>query len=914
VYRLGGTIASIGLLVALAAAIVIREADIDIDVPFVGEDTSSRDDALRQDQPVSIAGATAFEGRGALTIIGDQPATEPRLTVAINPPDGAEMMQLSDGPAFVDTGWESVADRAEIDVGGTGYREVFARFRLADGSVTQSSVAGGEVDPTWLAAISSETGPHQASWVQPFSSTELVVRIEAGRIEAGSLEAYDLDNPQPGDDVESRRGLRVVRRDGETYGFQVSARSDVIRRPDRLRGRPLDVEAVLGEPWTVISADDADYAQGVAPVSVRHLARPSDGGVDGDQDRLWAVVHDLVIVLPEPLDPGATYQVNAPTVAPAPLQYQPASITSPAVRVNQVGFAPADNPKVAYLAGWYDGIGVTATADPAPGFRVVDADTEQEVFAGQGRGRPVGGDLGRGDLTGAPVIELDFSPLNEDGRYRVCVDGVGCSHDFEIASDVWMDLATTVARALYHQRSGIALGPPHASFVRPRPYHPDDGVVVHASNYTQLQALADPMNTMFDRLVELRTEEVVDEAWGGHFDAGDWDRRIQHLWFVRNAAQLVMLFPERFEDLELNIPESGDAVPDLLDEALWSLDLYRRMQTADGAVRGGIEASEHPPANAASWVDDLAVMAFAPDPYSSYIYAGVAAEFAVALQPYDADRSDELLESAMRAMAWAEAQPDTVPGDGQVDAQRSVAAAALLLATGDVRWHDRFVETAGFLTDGDPHLSCHVHQRCDAAWLYLQADESVTDPAIRQQLRDRFLRSADALVELADQTAYGWTLEHPGVPLIWGLGAGGTPKISGLLRAYLVSGDERYRTAAVRSASVTLGSNPMGRVMLTGVGDDPVRYPQINDIKHGGLPTWPGTPVYGFHLLNSVDDNQWVVDDLLGPAGVSPVPTELPYLWQWYDVDSVALFNEFTIHQSHGEALLAFAVLAGTSS
>ena len=56
-----------------------------------------------------------------------------------------------------------------------------------------------------------------------------------------------------------------------------------------------------------------------------------------------------------------------------------------------------------------------------------------------------------------------------------------------------------------------------------------------------------------------------------------------------------------------------------------------------------------------------------------------------------------------------------------------------------------------------------------------------------------------------------------------------------------------------------------------------------------------------------------MVDDLLGPAGISPSPTELPYLWQWYDVDSIAQYNEFTLHQSHAEALLGFALLDATS-
>ncbi len=906
----------VGLLVVLGLALFLRQTDFDVDIPFVGGGGGDPTaDALRQDAPPPFT-AAATEARGALSIAEPLPSADQVLTVAVEAPDGAREMQLSDTPTFVGSDWQPVAAQVEVGVGGVGFRNVFARFRLADGSTTPTSVAGGEVDPTWTAATSSDTGPHQASWVRPFSDTELAVRVEAGRIEAGALEAYDLDNPLPGDDVGSERGLPIVRRDGETYGLGVSARRDVIRRPDRLAGRPLDVDAVVNDAWVITSADDPAYASGLNPVSVRHLARPSDGGLDGSVRPLWAVVHDLVIVVPQPLTPGASYTITAPTMAPATLDYDPATNLSPAVRVNQAGFAPGDEAKVAQLSGWFDGIGETAigTGPAEPAFSVVDVDSGEAVLTGTGQARPVGDELGFGDLTGAPVIELDFSSLDRVGRYRVCVDGVGCSHTFDVDPDIWTDLAATVARALYHQRSGTELGPPYTSFVRPRPYHPDDGVVVRASGYSLLAAQTDTENTDFGRLAELRTDLVVEEAWGGHFDAGDWDRRIQHLWVARNAAQLVMLYPELFEDFELNIPESGDAVPDLLDEVLWTVDLFQRMQTPEGAIRGGIEATEHPPANAASWVDDLAVLAYEPDAYSSYVYAGVAAEVSVALRPYDEARATELLASAERAMAWAEEQAPFVGAAARVADQRAVASAALLLATGDSRWHDRFLETADFVRSGDTNLSCHAHTRCDAAWLYLQADPSVTDPAIRADLEGRFLTSADALLAVADQTAYGWTLESPTIPLIWGLGVGGTPKASGLLRAHVLSGDDAYRAAAVRAASVTLGSNPMGQVMLTGVGEQPVRHPQINDIKNGGLPVWPGTPIYGFHRLNSVADEQWVVDDILGPAGVSPAPTELPYLWQWYDVDSVAQYNEFTVHQSHGETLLAFALLAATSS
>ena len=899
------------------------------------------DNALRRTTPPALQ-IPSPAPPGPLVVDGAEPSPDGVITVGVTPPDGAQAVRIDTDPSFEAARWQALDPEASgstpitIALNDTGYQILFGQFMSGDGSPSQTFVTAAVVDPTFRAATSSEVDDvHSPSFVRPFSATELLVRVEAGRLARGAIEPYDLDNPQDGDKISRDRGRLVVNRDGSVYGLQVSRRSDAIRRPDRLIGRPLDAAAVLDGTWLISSDDDPAYGQGVPVSAVRHLARPAGGGVDQELDQVRELVHDFVVTLPSPLQAGADYRIAGPELAPADLSFDPDANLSPAVRVNQVGFAPGDELKAAYLAGWFDGIGRSALdSSDQQSFRVVDVATGEVAARGNGRLRPADNEMGRGDLTGSPVIELDFSQLTRSGRYRVCVDAIGCSYEFDIEADVWLRLTSTVSRAMYHQRSGTALGPPYTSVVRPRPNHPDDGATVLATDYSLLQAQTETSNTDFELLAELRTDELVDSAWGGHFDAGDWDRRINHIWYARNAAQLVMAFPETFGERALNIPESGDQVPDLLDEALWTVDLYRRMQRPDGAIRGGIEASEHPPPDTPSWADDLATFAYRPDRFSSYLYAGAAAEMSAALAPYDRARADELLASALAAMNWAESEtrndattteeaddpPETDQPDPQANVdrivaeQRNVAAAALLMATGDDDWHELFTRTATFLDDNDPYMSCHTHARCDAAWLYLQADESVTDPAIRGELRDRFIGSANATIAAAEGTGYGWTTENPGVPLVWGLGSGGAPHVSGLLKAYLLTGDPTYRAAAVRSASVALGANPMNRVLLTGLGTEPVRNPLINDVKFGGLPVWPGTPVYGHHILNSIGDESWVVDDILRPAGATPDPTELPYLWQWYDVGSVAQFNEFTVHQSHAEALLTFGVLAATSS
>ena len=135
-------------------------------------------------------------------------------------------------------------------------------------------------------------------------------------------------------------------------------------------------------------------------------------------------------------------------------------------------------------------------------------------------------------------------------------------------------------------------------------------------------------DTNFGNLVKGKTDEIVPDAWGGYMDAGDWDRRIHHLKVSRLLLDLADQFPEYFASVSLNIPESGNGLPDVVNEALFNIDCYRRLQTLDGGVRGGIESSEHPRRGEASFQESLDVMAYAPDAFSSYVYAGAAARAA----------------------------------------------------------------------------------------------------------------------------------------------------------------------------------------------------------------------------------------------------------------------------------------------
>jgi hypothetical protein len=58
-------------------------------------------------------------------------------------------------------------------------------------------------------------------------------------------------------------------------------------------------------------------------------------------------------------------------------------------------------------------------------------------------------------------------------------------------------------------------------------------------------------------------------VWGGWHDAGDWDREDWHPTVSNELLLTYELAPHKFRDGELNIPESGNGIPDIVDEARW---------------------------------------------------------------------------------------------------------------------------------------------------------------------------------------------------------------------------------------------------------------------------------------------------------------------------------------------------------
>ena len=286
-----------------------------------------------------------------------------------------------------------------------------------------------------------------------------------------------------------------------------------------------------------------------------------------------------------------------------------------------------------------------------------------------------------GNLIGVASWACDFSAFDTPGQYRLCVDGVGCSFPFAIGADVYRAPFETSVEGLYQHRSGVALEEAYTSQPRPAPHRV--GVTPGFAErlvYSSIRAM-DYENHDAPKAQKDDIDAAVLgplEAWGWYQDAGDWDSYYNHVHVPAHLLWLYEMGGDAWTDGQLRLPEAGNGLPDVLDEALWNLRFHHRLRAelldkgygtggvGGGRVFGDLWGPDSGPDRAlrGSWEDiDRRWVVSGEDPVMTYAYAGLAAHAAVLLardgltDPQGVDWAAE----ATAAYAWAVA--NTRPGD-----------------------------------------------------------------------------------------------------------------------------------------------------------------------------------------------------------------------------------------------------------
>ncbi|MFD8965956.1 glycoside hydrolase family 9 protein [Streptomyces sp. NPDC059568] len=483
-----------------------------------------------------------------------------------------------------------------------------------------------------------------------------------------------------------------------------------------------------------------------------------------------------------------------------------------AVQVNQVGYLP-DGPKRATV--------VTAATAPT-GWELRSA-AGATVASGVTTAR--GGDTASGDSTHL----ADFSSYTGTGTgYTLVVDGQR-SHPFDIRAGLYNTLRSDAMSFFYQQRSGIAIDPALAGAAYARPA----GHLGVAPNKGDTSVPCQAGVCDYSRDVR-----------GGWYDAGD------HGKYVVNGGLSTWLLVNSFEradragtdaalgDSTLRVPERGNGVPDVLDEARWELDFLMRMQVPEGKPLAGMAFHKIHDAN---WtglptrpeLDDQQRELHRPSTAATLNLAATAAQCARVYAPYDAAFAARCLDSARRAWTAARANPNLIApdsdgngggayGDATVSDEFYWAGAELYATTGEAAYRDA-------VTASPWHTSSGAFTSFGFGWadtaalgrIVLATVPTGLPAAETTRLRASVTAAADA--HLTTMSGQGYAVPLPATAYVWG--SNGQVANNGIVMAvaYGLTGQQRYRAGSIEALDYLLGRNTLGQSYVSGYGEQPSR-------------------------------------------------------------------------------------------
>ena len=366
-------------------------------------------------------------------------------------------------------------------------------------------------------------------------------------------------------------------------------------------------EAQKAGLWKISSTDDKTFSA-TQPLNVWRKSKPmnTDNTLKSELD------HWLFLQLPQPMKQGRTYTVTIPKGIGADKEsvtvcFDIWNAQSEAVHVNIMGYSPAEALHAADLYQWL-GDGGQRDYKAWEGRKVwlyqVNTKKKQSVGTVKFWKQAAAADKEAGgkNLIGTDVWNIDFKGATP-GCYRLVVEDVGCSMDFEIGGEVYYEPYRYSVRGYYYMRLGEPIDPKH---VWPVPRQPQFIPETDPKGFTVYKTDFHPWSPGWR---ELRTDvwdephfkplkasifwqhrlpgnPVNTEVKGGHSDAFDWDRHLAHVSNIYDMLLPYILTNGRLTEDALGIRESGNGIPDLIDEARNEVDFFLSIRDGEAYSQG----------------------------------------------------------------------------------------------------------------------------------------------------------------------------------------------------------------------------------------------------------------------------------------------------------------------------------------
>ncbi|GGL15393.1 glycoside hydrolase family 9 protein [Mangrovihabitans endophyticus] len=547
------------------------------------------------------------------------------------------------------------------------------------------------------------------------------------------------------------------------------------------------VRAIVGDaqaPYDTYFEAAAGQDTFTAPVSSDHaqVAFQVGGGAEG-----WRFCLDDVSLL------GGV----------PPEVYQPD--TGPRVRVNQVAYLPR-GPKNATLV---------TDAQTALPWQLRD---ERGRVVARGRTDPRGVD----ESSGQNVHRIDFGRYHRSGSGFTLVADGETSRPFDIDADAYDTLRTDALKFFYTQRSGIAI---------------DDAL---RPGYGRPAGHVDVAPNLGDGAVPCQPGvcDYTLDVTGGWYDAGDHGKYVVNggisVWQMLNEYERSSLRRHAGSaGIDLAIPESGNRVPDILDEARWELDFLLKMQVPAGEPYAGMA---HHKIHDENWTG-LPLLPHL-DPQQRQLHpvstaatlnlAATAAQAARLYRRYDRAFAQRALAASRTAYAAAlahpqmYASPDDGVGGGTYDDDTVTdefywAAAELYLTTGERQYAHAVLESPLHTADVFGPGAFDWKNTAAAGRLDLALVPSRLPG--RDAVRRSVVRAADKYLAIARAHPYGVPYAPPGNMWDWGSNSAILNNMTVMAYGYDLTHRAEYRDGVLEGMDYLLGRNALNRSYVTGYGE-----------------------------------------------------------------------------------------------
>ena len=490
---------------------------------------------------------------------------------------------------------------------------------------------------------------------------------------------------------------------------------------------------------------------------------------------------------------------------------------TPRIVVDQFGYLPElekraiiRSPEIGYDAG--------QSFTPGVRYAVINVASGEAVY----EGRPKAWNKGRvDDMSGDKIWWFDFSAVTKEGSYKVVdLETNAESFIFDIADDVYTPVLKAAFKTFYYQRAGFEKRAPYA-----------------LPGYEDAASHLGPRQDIEARLYSAKDDASTErDLRGGWYDAGDYNKYTS--WtanYIRTLLHSYLENPGIWTD-DFDIPESGNGVPDILDEVKWGLDWLERMQNPDGSMLSvmGLDAASPPsasegpsyygPANTSAAYSSAGAFAMAADIFSK--------------TPQYRKEAARYKSRALRAWNWADAHPNVIfknndaeqgseglaAGQQEVDAERLqkkilINAVYMFKNTGKQKYAQRVERIYGQLNPITPWAADGFEGDIASTLLYFSRLKGVSPQFkahIRRDYQNILTGEKGLMRDIAAQNAsYG----APMSGYYWGSNSVKSRRASVFTQGSLhnIPGAPRaaYDNAASHYLHYLHGVNPLGLVYLS---------------------------------------------------------------------------------------------------